>query len=163
MNTENALEVDQVSRHPAHSDGECELCCAPGGEILWEDEFCRVIHVIEKGYPGFCRVVLQQHAREMTDLNGIERQRLMSVVFAVETALRKLYQPDKINLASFGNVVPHVHWHIIPRWHDDRHFPEPIWGTAQRVTGAERPVLASHALRAGIGREISREVTGGGS
>lgn len=56
----------------------------------------------------------------------------MNVVFAVEAALRQCFAPDKINLASFGNVVAHLHWHVIPRWFDDRHFPEPIWGKIQR-------------------------------
>ena len=38
-----------------------------------------------------------------------------------------------INLASFGNRTPHVHWHVIPRYHDDAHFPDPVWGIARRA------------------------------
>ena len=49
-------------------------------------------------------------------------------VFAVEAVVPPAFSAHKINLASFGNMVPHVHWHIIPRWQDDRHFPEPVWG-----------------------------------
>ncbi|MBP7641072.1 MAG: HIT domain-containing protein, partial [Thauera sp.] len=54
------------------------------------------------------------------------------VVMATEAALRNLLDPDKINLASFGNMVPHLHWHVIPRYRDDRHFPESVWGAPQR-------------------------------
>jgi diadenosine tetraphosphate (Ap4A) HIT family hydrolase len=61
---------------------------------------------------------------------------LMDVVFATERALRRIMQPDKINLASLGNVVPHLHWHVIPRWRDDSHFPAPIWAAATRVRRA---------------------------
>lgn len=124
----------------------CELCGSPGGELLWEDGLCRVVRVAEPDYPGFCRVILQRHLREMTDLPHAERMQLMRVVFAVETALRRLYRPDKINLASFGNMVPHVHWHVIPRWCGDRHFPEPIWGRVQREAAPTVPAVDDAAL-----------------
>jgi diadenosine tetraphosphate (Ap4A) HIT family hydrolase len=110
----------------------CELCTSTGGEILWTSPECRVVRVADDQYPGFCRVIWTAHVREMTDLEPNQRLALMQVVFAVEDVVRRLFKPHKINLASFGNMVPHLHWHIIPRWLDDRHFPEPIWGTAQR-------------------------------
>jgi diadenosine tetraphosphate (Ap4A) HIT family hydrolase len=74
----------------------------------------------------------------MTDLAVVDRAYLMEVVFAVESVIRQLYSPDKINLASFGNMTPHMHWHVIPRWSDDRHFPLPVWGLEQRQSGAVR-------------------------
>lgn len=58
---------------------------------------------------------------------------LMDVLWQVELVVREVMQPDKINLASFGNVVPHLHWHVIPRYTDDVHFPQPVWGQAQRA------------------------------
>ncbi|MBN9422187.1 MAG: HIT family protein [Candidatus Accumulibacter sp. 66-26] len=125
----------------------CELCESSGGTLVWNDATCRVVQVAEPGYPGFCRVILNHHAREMTDLPAAERQHVMNVVFAVESALRGLYRPEKINLASFGNMTPHVHWHVIPRWPDDRHFPQPVWGTAQRPGDAERPAVSAAQLR----------------
>ena len=108
----------------------CELCDALGGELLWQDEVCRVVRVNDPDYPGFCRVIWKRHVQEMTDLTADERRHLMAVTFAVERALRQVLSPDKINLASLGNVTPHLHWHVIPRYTDDRHFPNPIWGTS---------------------------------
>jgi len=108
---------------------QCELCANAGGEILWQDEACRVVWVDEPDYPGFCRVILKAHVKEMTDLPPDARNHLMQVVFAVEQAIREVLSPDKVNLASLGNVVPHLHWHVIPRFIDDRHFPGPIWAT----------------------------------
>ena len=96
----------------------CELCAQPGGTILWQSAACRVIRVADPHYPGFCRVIWNDHVREMTDLDPAARNHLMQVVFAVEAVVRQLFSPHKINLASFGNMVPHVHWHIIPRWQD---------------------------------------------
>ena len=98
----------------------------------WQNARLRVVYVEEPGYPGFCRVIWGAHVKEMTDLSESERAHLMDVVFAVESVLREQLRPDKINLASLGNVVPHVHWHVIPRYVDDPHFPQPIWSNPQR-------------------------------
>ncbi|MBK9447171.1 MAG: HIT family protein [Betaproteobacteria bacterium] len=152
---QDAPALAQLSAYLTQPAVGCELCEVPGGELLWEDDFCRVVSVKDGDYPGFCRVILRQHVREMTDLPGDEQMRLMRVVFATEAALRVVYQPDKVNLASFGNVVPHVHWHVIPRWHDDRHFPQPIWGTPQRVASAARPLVSNRR----VAEEISARVT----
>lgn len=117
----------------------CELCDRPGGALLWQDGFCRVVLAEEPGYSALCRVVLNTHVSEMTDLAYDERARLMEVVFAVEAVLREALRPRKINLASLGNMTPHLHWHVIPRFPDDPHFPQPIWGAAQRA-GSPHPV-----------------------
>jgi diadenosine tetraphosphate (Ap4A) HIT family hydrolase len=70
----------------------------------------------------------------MTDLAPQLRNELMNTVFAVESAVREVMLPDKINLASLGNMTPHLHWHVIPRHLDDKHFPNPIWGSQVRET-----------------------------
>lgn len=134
----------------------CELCNTPGGTVLWESAECRVVRVSDPHYPGFCRVIWREHVREMTDLPADRRQYLMGVVFAVEGVVRELFQPDKVNLASFGNMTPHLHWHIIPRWRDDRHFPEPVWGKVQREGTASRPAIDDHQLQAALARVLSR-------
>jgi diadenosine tetraphosphate (Ap4A) HIT family hydrolase len=112
---------------------ECELCNSAGGHLLWRDDIARVVLVADDDYPGFFRVILNRHAKEMTDLAEPESNGLMRIVFAVESAVRDLAVPDKINLASLGNAVPHLHWHVIPRWTDDVHFPKPVWATAERA------------------------------
>lgn len=138
----------------ASAPGECELCRSDGGAVIWRDGFCRVVAVDDPDYPGFCRVILNRHAREMTDLAVAERQRLMQVVFEVEAALRDQLAPDKVNLASLGNMVPHLHWHVIPRFRDDRHFPSPVWAAAQRERSAPRTVDA-----AAVGRRLAERLT----
>lgn len=142
----------------------CELCEIVGGELVWQDEACRVVRVDGAegaDFPGFCRVIWQRHVREMSDLTDAERRHLMTVVFAVELALRELCQPDKINLASLGNVTPHVHWHVIPRWQDDRNFPAPIWAEPRRPDHVARPAPSLEALRTRVSATISAEQGGG--
>ncbi len=129
----------------------CELCAQAGGELLWADERCRVVLVggaEGAAFPGFCRVVWREHVAEMSDLSNADAGHLMRVVLAVERALRAKLTPDKINLASLGNVVPHLHWHVIPRWRDDSQFPRPIWASAER--GSTRAGVDAAALRLAI-------------
>ena len=127
---------------------QCLLCEEEGGTVLWRDDFCRVVRIPGDDYPGLCRVILERHVREMTDLAEADRTRLMRAVFATESALRELFRPDKVNLASFGNQVPHLHWHVIPRAGDDPHFPEPSWGPPKRPAPAGRPGVADAAIAA---------------
>ena len=124
----------------------CDLCINPGGAILWQSALYRVVRVDDAHYPGFCRIIWNDHVREMTDLDASHQALLMRVVCAVESVVRQLFNPDKINLASFGNMVPHLHWHVIPRWRDDRHFPEPVWGSVRREGLAPRPVVSDVVL-----------------
>lgn len=113
----------------------CPLCSNPGGELLWQDDLCRVVliaHGDEAYFPGYCRVIWNAHIGEMSDLTASQAQHLMNIVVRVEHVLRQTVQADKINLASLGNMTPHVHWHIIPRWRDDSHFPASTWAAALR-------------------------------
>lgn len=132
----------------------CELCDKSGGELLWQDELCRVVRVDDADYPGFCRVIWQAHIKEMTDLPQPHRQHLMRIVFAVEEVVRQLLRPGKINLASLGNVVPHLHWHVIPRWRDDRHFPAPIWAAPQRAATPQHATVTTEQLRAALAQRL---------
>ena len=89
-------------------DTACELCANPGGNLLWEDGFCRVVRVTgsaREDFPGFCRVVWHAHVAEMSDLSARDARHAMDIVLATERAVRRVVQPDKINLASLGNVV----------------------------------------------------------
>ena len=121
---------------PENSADRCELCTSSGGELLHQAAQFRVVLVDDENYPGFCRVIWSAHVKEVTDLPELDRMLLMDVLWQVEQVVRDVMQPEKINLASFGNMVPHLHWHIIPRYVDDAHFPQPVWGQAQRSSQA---------------------------
>ena len=135
----------------------CPLCNTPGGTVLWQDDFSRVVLADEPDYPGFLRVMLNSHVKEMTDLPPADQAALMHVVFAAEAALREVMQPDKINLASLGNVVPHLHWHVIPRFADDPHFPNPVWGQTS-AHGKRHATPRAEALRAQLAQSLTRRL-----
>jgi len=109
----------------------CELC-----EQIYRCEAYRIVLVDDAGFPGFCRVIWNAHLAEATDLDWPERNVLMNAVWQVEQAVRDVMAPDKINLASLGNVVPHLHWHVIPRYRSDSHFPNPVWAAPNRPPDA---------------------------
>ena len=135
---------------------DCPLCQASPHDLLWQDDFCRVVLLQDVDYPAYCRIELLAHIKEMTDLPPAERARTMKVVFAVETAVREVIQPDKINLASLGNKTPHLHWHVLPRFERDRHFPNSHWGTPMRDSEAQ-PL--TEAVRNALQRVVTERVT----
>lgn len=118
----------------------CELC-ALKTPAVWQGDKFAVILVDDPDYPGFARVIWNDHVREMSDLADDDRLLLNDAVWKLEQAVREVMAPLKVNVASLGNVVPHLHWHVIPRYADDAHFPAPVWAQATRVT--DKAVLAA--------------------
>ena len=135
----------------------CELC-VPQPDPVWRNDQFSVILVDDANYPGFCRVIWNTHVKEMSDLAPAERLALMDAVNQVELAQRAVLAPDKINLASLGNVVPHLHWHIIPRFNDDAHFPNPVWASAVRATDPAM-LAARRALLPALSAAIVQRLT----
>jgi diadenosine tetraphosphate (Ap4A) HIT family hydrolase len=135
---------------------DCALCQPSAHLILWQDDFCRVVLLNDADYPAYCRVELKTHTKEMTDLTPADRARTMKVVFAAESALREVIQPAKINLASLGNKTPHIHWHIIPRFETDKHFPNSHWGKATQVG---KPPALSLILLSQLKTKITAHIT----
>ena len=117
---------------------DCPLCIEDGGICLVRTKQYRIVAPREPEFLGLIRVIWNEHVVEMTDLEILPRNDFMRAVYFVEESVRQMMNPDKINLASLGNAVPHLHWHVIPRWHDDSYFPVPIWGQRQREILSEK-------------------------
>lgn len=137
----------------------CALCREPGGIPVADDPRWRVVRVDDAAFPAFYRVIWRRHAAEFTDLGAAERIACIDAVARVEEALRRTLAPTKVNLASFGNVVAHLHWHVIARFDWDSHFPQPVWGAAERTVDpppaarlATTLSALDDAVRAALGR-----------
>ncbi|WP_321794322.1 HIT family protein [Caballeronia sp. J97] len=133
---------------------DCVFCREDGGEVLWSDDALRVVLADEPDWPGLCRVIWGAHVAEMSDLPDSDRARVMTAVNGVERAMRRVLVPEKINLASLGNQVPHVHWHIIPRFSNDSRYPLPIWAPRQRTVSESQ--LSKRRAQATLLREQVR-------
>lgn len=136
---------------------DCPLCQTDGGRLVWQGArggaLLRVIHAEEAGFPAFYRVVWAAHVAELSDLSEAARQWCMDAVMAVELALRGMQPvPGKINLATLGNMVPHLHWHVIARYAEDSHFPAPVWAPALRPRDAQHEAVLAAQLPAAEAR-----------
>ena len=108
--------------------------------MVWRGERLRVIRAQEAGFPAFYRVVWNAHVAEFSDLAVADRVHCMEAVALVEQTLRQHLSPTKVNIAALGNMVPHLHWHVIARFDWDSHFPSPVWAAAQRPSPAAQEV-----------------------
>ncbi len=118
--------------------GGCPLCDGDGGRLVLRAGRFRVIHAEEAGFPGFYRLVWGDHVAEFSDLSPGDRTLCMDAVAVIEQAMRQHLQPAKINLAALGNMVPHLHWHLVARHAWDSHFPAPVWAAARQAAPAAR-------------------------
>lgn len=140
----------------------CPLCTEPGGLLIFQAADWRLVRVTDTpAHPAFYRVIMNAHVAEFSQLSVAQRQGLMEAVAAVEAVLLQHLAdlaPAKVNLASLGNVVPHLHWHVVARWTDDAQWPAPVWATALRETPAA--VLAARraalpGMDAALGRALA--------
>jgi diadenosine tetraphosphate (Ap4A) HIT family hydrolase len=125
-----------VSLSPVASPvADCPLCREDGGLLIARHERFRVIRVTgpdADDFPGFYRVVWNAHVSEWSDLPEPDQALCMRAVTAVERAVRQHLRPTKVNLAALGNVVPHLHWHVVARFEWDSRFPAPVWASPAR-------------------------------
>lgn len=127
---------------------DCVLCREAGGLPVWQGRQMRVIRAQEAGFPAFYRVVWTAHAAELSDLSAAERSDCMEAVAAVEQVLRQRLAPTKINLAALGNMVAHLHWHVIARYDWDSHFPASVWASPLRARDLDREAQLEQQLLA---------------
>lgn len=120
----------------------CELCAQDGGILIVRTDKLRVIRALDEDHPAFYRVIWNDHVAEWTDLVPEHRSHIMQAVAKVETVLREALKPSKINLASLGNMVPHLHWHVIARFDWDARWPAPVWAPRQREVAGVATRLA---------------------
>ena len=118
----------------------CELCSHDGGALILRTPAWRLVRPSEALYPATYRLIWSRHVAELSDLSESEQLGCMAAVARVEAVMRRHLHPHKMNLASLGNVVPHLHWHLIARDERDAHFPRPVW--AEPLRAADEAALA---------------------
>ena len=137
----------------------CPLCDAAGGHLVFRGDKFRLVRADETGYPAFYRLVWGDHVREFSDLGQADRALCLDAVVTVEKVLLEHLQPAKVNLASLGNMVPHLHWHVIARFDWDPAWPAPVWAAPQRPVEAAAIAAVEGrrpALEAALARALGR-------
>lgn len=97
-------------------------------------------------YPWFILVPQRNDISEIFQLNDSDRQQLLQESCLVAEKLVEIYQPDKLNIAAIGNLVPQLHVHHVARFKTDKAWPAPIWGKFSACTYAEQDA-AAHIAR----------------
>ena len=106
---------------------------------IYQNQYIRV--EIENSEIPWLKIFAQQEYKEMTDCDAETKQQIWALLELIETEMLDYYQPEKINIASFANYVPQVHWHIMARFKEDSYFPEPMWGEKQRDADLDLPSI----------------------
>jgi diadenosine tetraphosphate (Ap4A) HIT family hydrolase len=105
-------------------------------------------------YRGHCLLILDlKHATRPDQLSADEWAAFSSDLHRASSAITQTVKPDHINVAALGNLVPHLHWHIVPRYRSDPRWGGPIWSADMpdtRLTAAEQRELIKD-LRAALG------------
>jgi len=94
---------------------------------------------VHKSEIPWLKIFTTQVYKELTDVPKPLRNTLYSLMEIIEEEMRSYYQPEKINIAAFGNYLPHVHIHVMARFKEDSYFPEPMWGEKQREAYLKLP------------------------
>ena len=105
--------------------------------IIYEDNELYIEH--EKSEIPWLKIFTKEPYKELGDIPKSLRIRLWEVYDAVEDEMRAYYNPKKINMASFANMLPRVHIHVMARFEDDSYFPNPMWGEKQREAKLNLP------------------------
>lgn len=92
-----------------------------------ELEHSYVILNRDQFFPGYTLLFSKAHVTELFHLDRRVRGELMEEISRVAEALFATFRPDKINYELLGNMVPHMHWHLVPRFASEPLWPRPIW------------------------------------
>jgi diadenosine tetraphosphate (Ap4A) HIT family hydrolase len=98
--------------------------------MIYSNSFI-IIELHESEIP-WLKVFTQLPRKEFSECSREEKEAIWDALDIIEKEMLVYFKPDKINIASFGNMLPRVHWHIMARFKDDSYFPEPMWGVKQR-------------------------------
>ena len=98
--------------------------------VIYHNDLIRV--EIEESEVPWLKVFAVAKRKEFSDCSSEEKMMIFTALEIIEKEMLAYYRPEKINIASFGNYVPQVHWHIMARFKNDSYFPEPMWGKKQR-------------------------------
>lgn len=107
--------------------------------ILYENSHIKI--EIETSEIPWIKIFTQEPFKEMSEVPSEIKFQIYELLDLIELQMLEYFEPTKINIASFGNYAPHVHWHIMARFEEDSYYPEPMWGKKQREGNLTLPPL----------------------
>ncbi|HVG08662.1 MAG TPA: HIT family protein [Thermoanaerobaculia bacterium] len=129
--------------HPTLARDTVELARLP---------LCRVLLMKDRRFPWLILVPEREGVREIHELSMADRAALIEEIARAGEVLKRLFQPDKLNVGALGNVVPQLHVHVVARFATDPAWPGPVWGSGTAIAYANEPL---EALRERLAAEMS--------
>ena len=105
--------------------------------MIFENELVSV--EVEASEIPWIKVFTKRKIKEFSECTPEEKLEIFRIIDFTEKSMLEYFNADKINIASFGNMLPHVHWHVMARFEVDSYFPEPMWGAKQRESQLDLP------------------------
>jgi len=105
--------------------------------LIYKNELIKI--EIENSEIPWLKIFTIENIKEFSQCNIETKQEIFKYLDIIEKEMLDYFKPKKINIASFGNYVPHVHFHIMARFEEDSYFPEPMWGKKQRDANLDLP------------------------
>ncbi|NLU11643.1 MAG: HIT domain-containing protein [Gammaproteobacteria bacterium] len=113
--------------------------------VLGDFTLCRVLLMNDSRYPWLILVPRRAGISELFELEMAEQQQLWQETSYVGQVLKDVFQADKINIATLGNVVKQLHMHIVVRMQDDAAWPAPVWGNGAAQGYTDEALAAMRA------------------
>jgi diadenosine tetraphosphate (Ap4A) HIT family hydrolase len=123
----------------------------PPGELVYQFPHSIALLGSWQFFDGYCILVARRHARELFELSKEERRAYLEEMCQLAGVIAYCFQPHKLNYELLGNQVPHLHWHLFPRYRNDPNVLQPVWlalGQAQRDDGERQRLQAGPRSRA---------------
>jgi diadenosine tetraphosphate (Ap4A) HIT family hydrolase len=99
----------------------------PANDLVWQFPNSVAFLGSWQRWTGYCVLVSRTHAAELSQLPDDERSDFLNEMCILAQAIEATFQPKKMNYELLGNQVPHLHWHLFPRYADDRDPARPVW------------------------------------
>jgi diadenosine tetraphosphate (Ap4A) HIT family hydrolase len=135
------------------ADADCFFCRKlasldelPPEDVVWHFPHSVALLGPYQFYHGYCILVSQRHACELSQLDDAERRPFLDEMCLLARAIEEAFRPHKLNYELLGNQVPHLHWHLFPRSAQDPDAVKPVWLALERAEGNE---TVKHRLLAG--------------
>ena len=107
--------------------------------MIYKNDLIHIKH--EKNEVPWLIIFTNKKKKEFSQCTQEEKTEILRCLDIIEKLMLEYYKPEKINIASFGNYLPHVHFHIMARFKEDSYFPESLWGQKQREANLDLPLF----------------------
>jgi diadenosine tetraphosphate (Ap4A) HIT family hydrolase len=145
-------------------DANCPFCqklagldLLPADEVVWQFPHSVALLGPWQYYQGYCILIARTHATELFHLDQGVRRAYLDEMTTLARAVADCFGPRKVNYELLGNQVPHLHWHVLPRYAEDPEVLKPVWlalDRGERDEQEKRRLAAGRLERHAIAEQI---------